>query len=103
MNLNQSQIQFLCQQPSETSTNNLLMYSQSIKLNDVESTIHNINNQSLMHSEGFDQRMLDRLIMEESEKLLKKKSDVEKDAEIMKKLKEMQLRPQGALVGGGQV
>ena len=28
---------------SESSTNNL-MYSQSVKINDVESTIHNINN-----------------------------------------------------------
>lgn len=29
-------------QPSETSTNNLLMYSQSVKL-EGESTIHNVN------------------------------------------------------------
>ena len=45
LNVNQSQIHFLGtnQQPSETSTNNLLMYSQSIKL-DAESTIHNIGN-----------------------------------------------------------
>ena len=37
------------QQPSETSTNNLLMYSQSVKL-EGDSTIHNINT-SLMNSE----------------------------------------------------
>lgn len=69
---NTSQIQLTsgAHQPSETSTNNLLMYSQSIKLNDVESTIHNINNQSMMQSE-FDPKLMDRLIAEESEKLLK--------------------------------
>lgn len=50
LNGNQSQIQLMgaINQVSETSTNNLLMYSQSIKMNDVESTIHNINNQSMM-------------------------------------------------------
>jgi len=33
--------------------------------------------------------MLDKLILEESEKILKKKVDIEKEADIMKKLKEM--------------
>ena len=65
-------------QVSETSTNNLLMYSQSIKLNDVESTIHNINNQSMMQSE-FDPKMIDRLIAEESEKLLRKQTDLDRE------------------------
>lgn len=64
------------------------MYSQSIKMNDIESTIHNINNQSMMQSE-FDPKMIDKLIAEESEKLLKKNSDVEREQEIMKKLKEI--------------
>lgn len=57
-------------------------------MNDIESTIHNINNQSMMQSE-FDPKMIDKLIAEESEKLLKKNSDVEREQEIMKKLKEI--------------
>ena len=70
-------------------------------MNDIESTIHNINNQSMMQSE-FDQKMIDRLILEESEKLLKKKGDLDQDFEIMKKLKEMQIRPSGgSMVGLG--
>lgn len=69
-------------------------------MNDIESTIHNINNQSMMQSE-FDQKMIDRLILEESEKLLKKKGDLDQDFEIMKKLKEMQIRPGGSMVGLG--
>lgn len=57
-------------------------------MNDIESTIHNINNQSMMQSE-FDPKMIDKLIAEESEKLLKKNCDVEREQEIMKKLKEI--------------
>ena len=80
LNANQSHLQFLGinAQPSETSTNNLLMYSQSIKIGDIESTIHNIGNQSMMQSE-FDPKMLDKLIAEESEKILKKKADIERE------------------------
>ena len=70
-------------------------------MNDIESTIHNINNQSMMQSE-FDPKMIDRLILEESEKILKKKGDIDKDAEIMKKLKEIQVRPGGSIAGLGQ-
>ena len=57
---NQSQMQLLAlnMQPSETSTNNLLMYSQSIKMNDVESTIHNINNQSMLQLAEDTERMI---------------------------------------------
>jgi hypothetical protein len=47
-------------------------------MNDADSTIHNINNQSMIQSE-FDPKMIDRLIAEESEKLLKKQGDIEKE------------------------
>ena len=91
---NTSQIQLTSglQQPSETSTNNLLMYSQSIKMNDVESTIHNINNQSMMQSE-FDPKAIERLAAEESEKLLKHQTDIDKEQEIMRRLKELKIHP----------
>ena len=69
-------------------------------MNDIESTIHNINNQSMMQSE-FDQKMIDRMILEESEKILKKKGDIDQDQEIMKKLKEIQMRPVGSSISFG--
>ena len=76
-------------QPSETSTNNL-MYSQSIKINDIESTIHNVNNQSIMQSE-FEQRVIDKMIQEESEKLMKNHSEIEKEQELLRKIKNMNI------------
>ena len=50
------------------------MYSQSIKLNDVESSIHNINNQSMMQ------------LADEQDRVNRKQSDIDREQQVMKKL-----------------
>lgn len=78
-------------QPSETSTNNLLMYSQSVKL-EGESTIHNVNT-SLMQSElnaKLNELHNSQSINEDQEKV-NFKMNIENHPEIFKRLKEIQL------------
>ena len=75
-------------QPSETSTNNLLMYSQSVKL-EGESTIHNVNT-SMMQSE-LNAKLMEMHALEEQEGVnFKKMRDFEKDAAIFKRFQELQ-------------
>jgi hypothetical protein len=64
---NQSQLHAGGPLPSETSTTNLLMYSQSVNINDVESTLH-AHNQSMAQSE-FDPKVVERFLAQESERL----------------------------------
>lgn len=76
-------------QPSETSTNNLLMYSQSVKL-EGESTIHNVNT-SMMQSELNARLNEAHPSLEEQERVnFKMMRDFEKNPEIFKRLKEIQ-------------
>jgi hypothetical protein len=81
--------------PSEASTNNLLQYSQSIKATDIESTIHNVNNMSMMQSEIDPLNlMLPESLAHQNRTHVVYPEDLSKEEQIfLRKLKELNINP----------